>query len=199
MKKILITQRHERIGKFNELRDNIDIRYSKMIENIGMTPILMPNSLENIPKYLDQIKPNGILLTSGGNPKFKDQRNLIEIKLIKYSLEKKLPLVGICRGAQVLNIFFGGKITRVKNHVRKNHIIYGKILGKKKKILVNSYHDFGIYSKILGNHLDVLANANDNTIECFKHKKNKLMGIMWHPERYKKLRNFEKKILKSFY
>ena len=64
MKKILITQRHDRIGKFNELRDNIDIRYSKMIENIGMTPILMANSLNNIPRYLDQIKPKKIVFKS---------------------------------------------------------------------------------------------------------------------------------------
>ena len=176
MKKILITQRYEQIGKFNELRDNIDIRYSKMIENIGMTPLLMPNSLNNIDKYLDQIKPNGILLTSGGNPKFKNQRNLVEIKLIKYSIERKLPLIGICRGAQILNIFFGGKIKRVKNHVKKNHTICGKILNNKKKILVNSYHNYGIYLKTLGKHFNVLAKATDNTIECFKHRKKKNDG-----------------------
>lgn len=199
MKKILITQRYERIGKFKELRDNIDLRYINMIENINMFPILIPNALIKIDQFLNKIKPDGILLTSGGNPKENNCRKKTEIKLIKYSIKNNLPLLGICRGAQVINIYFKGKVIPIKNHVRKNHLIKGSITKKQKKISVKCYHDLGIKKKNLGKNLQILASSNDSSIECFKHKKKNIMGIMWHPERYSKLRKFEKKLLKNFY
>ena len=45
MKKIIITQRYERIGNFKELRDNLDARLSETIEKLGFIPILLPNKL----------------------------------------------------------------------------------------------------------------------------------------------------------
>ena len=45
MKKIIISQRYEKIGKFNELRDNIDSRLPQLIQKLGYTPILVSNNL----------------------------------------------------------------------------------------------------------------------------------------------------------
>ena len=39
---------------------------------------------------------------------------------------------------------------------------------------------------------------NDNSIESFKHNKHKILGIMWHPEREKKFKDFDKKLIKNF-
>ena len=75
MKKILITQRNERIGQFKESRDNLDLRYVNLIQNLNMLPIIMPNMSKNINQFLDTLKPDGILLTSGGNPKENNLRN----------------------------------------------------------------------------------------------------------------------------
>lgn len=199
MKKILITQRNERIGQFKESRDNLDLRYVNLIQNLNMLPIIMPNMSKNINQFLDTLKPDGILLTSGGNPKENNLRKITENKLIKYSIKNNLPLIGICRGAQVINIFFKGNVVPIKNHVRRNHIIKGDIIKGMKKTSVNSYHDLGITKKTLGKNLKILASTNDLSIECFKHTRKEIMGIMWHPERYKILRKFEKKIIKNFY
>ena len=199
MKKIIITQRLDKVGKFDELKDNLDIRLSKMVENLGMTPFIMPNNLSRTKKILDEIRPNGIILSSGGDPRKKDNRKKTEKTLIKYSLKKNIPLLGLCRGAQVLNLFFGGNIVKVKNHVRKLNRIKGRLIKKNKKISVNCYHDYGIKFNSLGKSLKILAYTEDNIIECFKHKKNKILGIMWHPERFKNIRNFEKEIIKNFF
>ena len=49
------------------------------------------------------------------------KRNKVEKSIIKFSIKNKIPLLGVCRGMQLVNIYFGGKI-RLKNHMRTNHI-----------------------------------------------------------------------------
>ena len=82
--------------------------------------------------------------------------------------------------------------------MRRNHRIYGEIT-KNKNIKVNSYHDFGIKNSDLPKTFNILAATKDGYVECYANDNNKLMGMMWHPERYKYLRNFEKKLLKKFF
>jgi putative glutamine amidotransferase len=89
MKKVIITQRFEKIGKHRELRDNLDVRLYNLIEKLGYNPIPLPNNLKNINKFIYQISPDGIILSGGGDPLKKDKRRKNELKLIKYSLKKK--------------------------------------------------------------------------------------------------------------
>ena len=44
--------------------------------------------------------------------------------MIKKAIKRKIPIFGICRGAQLLNLKFGGKISKVKNQMRTRHNIY---------------------------------------------------------------------------
>ena len=200
MKKfIIINQRIDKIGKFKEKRDNLDSRFTKFITEIGMMPLLIPNNRKFIKSFLSaNIKINGIILSPGGDPRKKDARSFVEDQLIRYAVSKKLPLLGICRGAQKLNLYFGGKISKVNGHVRKNHRVFGKILSNKI-VKINSFHDYGITRKNLSKKFNVLLSASDGVIESFCNKKGNLLGIMWHPERYPKIRNFEKKLIKKFF
>lgn len=192
MKKILITQRLDNNNLHKELRDSLDINLSLMIFKFGFLPILIPNKV-NFLKFISIIKPDGFLLSGGGDPRKINARSNLEAKIIKYCIEKKIPLLGICRGAQQINLFLKGKIYKIQNHVKKNHIITGKII--KKKTIVNSYHKYGIKKGSLGNGLEPLAYSDDGYIECFKGKKNYLFGIMWHPERFNKTQYINKKII----
>ena len=198
MKKIVITQRFEKIGRFNEVRDNIDSKLPSLIQKLGFTPVLVPNNLNNLNKFIKQISPKGVILSGGGDPLKKDSRYITENKLIKISINKNIPIIGICRGAQALNIFFGGKLKRVANHVRKHHRIYGPLV-KNMNIKVNSYHDLGFFENTLGKNLELLAYSSDKVIKSFSHNKLKVLGIMWHPERYKKIKNFDKNLIKNFF
>ena len=51
MKKILITQRYEKIGEFKELRDNLDVRLSSLILKLGYIPVLVPTNLKKFKIY----------------------------------------------------------------------------------------------------------------------------------------------------
>ena len=117
-------------------------------------------------------------LLPGGNSKKKDQRRKIEHLLINYSIKYNLPILGLCRGAQAINLFFGGNIFKIKNHVRKMHKIEGKLIGNKKYIYVNSFHDYAINFNSLGKNLEILAHTKDGGVECFRPKKKKILGIM---------------------
>ena len=125
----------------------------------------------------------------------------IEKKLIKHSLQNSIPLIGICRGMQVLNIYFGGDIKKIPRHMKASHrIILKKRFFKKKEFKVNSFHNYGITNSCLAKNFEILAEDTDNNIEMFKHKRSKVYGFMWHPEREKNTKDLDfiiNKILKK--
>jgi putative glutamine amidotransferase len=196
MKKVFISQRLDSVGKFDEKRNNLDIRFLKLFEKLNIIPILIPNNIYLTKKIIKDIRPRGIILTSGGDALKKDARYYSELLLINFACKKNIPLIGICRGAQAINLYFSGKIKKISNHVRKKHKLNIN-LGNKQKVKTNCYHDYGIKKESLGKNLKVLGKTNDGSIELFRHKSKKIIGMMWHPERFKKLRAFELKIFKN--
>jgi N5-(cytidine 5'-diphosphoramidyl)-L-glutamine hydrolase len=158
----------------------------------------IPNSIQVVNRLLKQKKKIDLIILPGGNDLFGHTRLTktrfdVEKKLIKFSIKKKIPLLGICRGMQVINYYFGGKIVKIKGHMKKKNIIDIKQdLFKKKKILVNCFHNYCITQKSLCKNFSVLGTDKDKNIEMFKHNKYKILGVMWHPEREKNYNNLEK-------
>lgn len=148
-------------------------------------------------------KPDLVVFCGGNNllklsNKVEDKiRDKINQKIFNYSLNNKIKIVGICAGAQFIAKKYGSKISKVPNHVGSHKIIFSERLNKnfKKKIIVNSFHNYGI--KKLSNSLEPLARAEDSSIELFVHKEKKIIGIMWHPERYKKFKKIDKFIFRN--
>ena len=68
----------------------------------------------------------------------------------------------------------------MKNHVRKRHKLFGKIISLKHNLNSYCFHEYGIKKNTLGKNLIPLAFSKDGSIECFKHLNEKIMGIMWH-------------------
>lgn len=116
---------------------------------------------------------------------------------MNFANRNKIPLLGICRGAQRINIHFKGKLKKIDNHVRKKHIISGPSLVKDLK--VNSFHDFGFNKIMMGKKLKILATSNDGLVEYFQHENKLIHGIMWHPERNKKINKFDHEIIKKIF
>ena len=112
---------------------------------------------------------------------------------LNYSIKNKIPIIGICHGAQFLASSFESEINKKKGHVRKYHTIF---LNSKKTVKVNSFHNYSITK--LSNNFIKLAWTKDGSMEAFKHKKYKMLGIMWHPERNSKIKKFDLDFIKKF-
>ena len=160
-----------------------------------------------LPKY--DTRFDGLLLCGGvdSHPKFYGEeidgavnidlaRDENEIELIKAFLQAGKPIFGICRGCQLINIYFGGTIIqdlpnandhrtteehRIVHNVRATKgSIAEKIYGKE--FPVNSYHHQAI--KKLGEGLEIIMTcSNDGVVEGIKHKTLPVLAVQWHPER----------------
>ncbi len=185
MKKILITQRMDMIENIKEMRESLDIRLINLIREINMLPIQISSPAaahcQNIENYIDIFKPNGILLSGGNNLGEYVLRDKFEKDILHFSKKNNLPIFGICRGFQILNSFCNGSLIKIENHCNTRHCLKGEKSFNNRE--VNSYHNYGVTLKTLGNDLIPLAMTEDGCIEAIKHAKYPWIAIMWHPER----------------
>lgn len=208
--KTIITQKII-LDKHGMVLDALEQTYNQYFSVFGLSLIPIPNTLMNVEDYLTTNKIERIII-SGGNSiafdpykKTKDSdkinmedRNNTEADIMRYAINKNIPVLGICRGAQFINMYFGGKILRdlknslnggVKHVATKHEISVSNIIMTKIKISgqcsVNSYHNDGFTRKELSPELIDFAIAKDGIIEGFFHQSKPIMGVMWHPERDK--------------
>jgi N5-(cytidine 5'-diphosphoramidyl)-L-glutamine hydrolase len=179
------------VKKYNEKRDALSHDWTRFLEQTNSFPIFIPNTLENIEEFLTEMKINGIILSGGDNIGDFPERDKTEKNIINFAIKNKIPILGICRGMQILNQFFDGSviITNDHKHVGKPHnvdLINTKAveLFDNQSILVNSFHNNIIKKENLGQNLIPFAlSKNDETIEGFYHANLPIIGVMWHPER----------------
>ena len=181
MKKLLISTKikKDKYKNLNYILENNWINFFSK-KKIKLIPVNYDLFLK---KDLDNLKPIGIILTGGNDLSsiIKNEENLLREKndkfLFNYALKKKLPILGVCYGFQFIAKKYKCKFFRVKDHVRKNH----NLELNNKKLNVNSFHNFGVYS--LPKNFNILAKCNDETIELAEDKKKRILGCMFHPER----------------
>ena len=149
---------------------------------------------------INKIKRNiyhKIVISPGpGNP---DQAGQCLIIVKKFY--KKIPILGVCLGHQIIGQVFNSKIVVAKKLMHgKTSIIehYGKGIfkGLKKKITGTRYHSLIIDRKSLGKNLIVTAETSDKTIMGIMHKKYNIHGVQFHPESIKTSEGI--KLLKNF-
>lgn len=183
MNNILITQKSEFIESRNEFRDSLDQQFAvNFSEEFNLIPV--PNAVKNPKKFAKSLGTRGVILSGGSSiGSYQKTSDLIrfslEQDLLEYAVENNLPVIGICYGMQRLNVFEGGGISLIANHVNSNHGVYFE----KIQLEVNSYHENGIFEKDLSESFLPLGKCLDGSIECIVHKKLPWLGIMWHPER----------------
>ena len=181
---------------YNELRDSISHDWLLLCQEWNYEIILVPNHIADPGQYINQFNINGLILTGGDDIGVHQIRDQTEIEILKYAINKKLPILGICRGLQLINFYFGGKTTPIKNHVNIQHKIDIKIPFNKiynNRIDTNSYHQQGIELPNIGVGLAGWAFDAGGSVEALHHHTHPIIGLMWHPERDKK--NLQDKIL----
>ncbi len=148
-------------------------------------------------KEIIKRKYNKIVISPGpGNPN--QSGNCL--KIVK-SLYKKIPILGVCLGHQIIGQVFGSKIIQAKKLM---HGKTSKIISKKTGILKNlpktfeatRYHSLIIDKKSLSKDLEITAETKDGLIMGVRHKKHNVHGVQFHPESIKTKIGI--KILKNF-
>ncbi len=179
MKVIAVSQRVDEYPNRREFRDSLDQKMVDFVANCDAMIIPVPNFLNKhnmLFSWLNHISPNGIILSGGEDIGSCLNRDATEETLLKYSESRRLPLLGICRGAQVIGVRAGSKIKRVEGHVAVRHPVKGEING-----VVNSFHNNVLTEKPKG--FSIIARSIDNEIEAIRHNHLPWEGWMWHPER----------------
>ena len=177
----------------NQFEYSIDI---KLIDILGRNfPKYEIIILNNLQKINNKFK---LIIFSGGNTLIsfdKSAKNIIRSRLDNFyyrdAIKKNISVLGICHGAQFIANKFNSKI--VKNKQIGNHKIFFN--NENKNIIVNSYHNLII--KKLGKKLLPIAHAKDGSVEYFHTKNRKVVGIMWHPERYKNFKKIDRVLISN--
>lgn len=201
MKNILVNPKLLINKKRQEINDVIDHRLINWLLSNSYNPIIISNTVsKNLQRkklgLLKKMNIKGIILSGGNDVKKNSLRYLSQINLINFAKKNKLPLLGICQGMQMLGVYYGSKLKKVKKHVVKNHKL---ILFSDKKFPkhVNSYHNFAL--KTCPKEFFVTTKSTDGEIESIKHKKYNWEGWMWHPERDSKINKINNERLKKIF
>lgn len=193
MLRLGLTQRVAIVETTRERRDCLDQAWTHRLSAHDYLPVPLPNRIADVPGMLKALELDGLILTGGNDlnllPEASNpapERDRLEHRLITIAAEMHLPILGVCRGLQVLVTHYGGRVTPVSAHVGDPHGIdvrpVGRaLLGERKR--VNSFHAYGIHLHDVGSDLEILATASDGSVEAVAHKRVPQWGIMWHPER----------------
>lgn len=192
--------------------------YYDAIIRAGGLPLIIP--VDTTTAYLAEVVKDidGLLLIGGvdADPSYFNEkaheklgsvdtlRDVNELKLIRLAANRNIPMLGICRGCQMLNVAFGGSLIqdipsqvadksithRVTAGAKRIHSIsindgsmLAKIIGKST-LEVNSAHHQSVNVLAQGAHLD--ASSSDGVVEAIDfYPLRRIIGVQWHPEGFK--------------
>ena len=190
-----ISQRVDNIEAHNEWRDALDQRMNAWVIEAGFIPVPVPNSLVDmslsgdsqpmLERWLHSLHIDALLLSGGNDIGSVPHRDLTERYLLRWAEKNSKPVLGICRGMQMIGTYSGVELIHADGHVNTRHQLninydYGQSLPKS----VNSYHNLVLQE--CPTQFEVLATSEDGNIEAIMHREMSWEGWMWHPEREKK-------------
>ena len=129
-----------------------------------------------IKSYCENWHVNGLILTGGEDVGDSPLRDETERTLLSWAENKALPVLGICRGLQLMTIAAAGTLNPIDGHIRARHRLQGVYNHE-----VNSYHAMCLAGCPQG--YKVMARGDDGSIEAIRHVRLNWEGWMWHPER----------------
>lgn len=214
---LVVTRRTSRKHKYI---DYVGEFHLQLLIRVRTLPIMVPvveGAGTVLPQYMQDMR--GLLLVEGEDiePRRYDHdaanvhylekthplKDEIEIRLARHALRNDLPILGICRGSQLLNVICGGSLFGDVQKEKKSelkHINYGEhyddyrhlvqiVPGtplarwyRRPTLQVNSYHHQGV--RRLGSHLKAMAHAEDGLVEAFYDPRHRfVVGLQFHPER----------------
>ncbi|WP_275099283.1 gamma-glutamyl-gamma-aminobutyrate hydrolase family protein [Sedimenticola hydrogenitrophicus] len=162
-----------------EDRDGLAQNWSRFLAKAlpGAHWMSLPNlGPDNIVAYCQGWGIDRVILSGGNDIGSVPLRDATELKLLDWAEECLIPVLGICRGMQVMAHRAGTALVPVEGHVATRHVIHGMRDG-----MVNSFHNLALIEGPPG--YKVLAKSEDGCIEAIRHSMLPWEGWMWHPER----------------
>ena len=178
---LAVSQRVDLVPGRAEKRDALDQRWTHFLSHCGFAPLLMPNQPETAVRLFAATRCAGVLLTGGNDLQGlggdSPERDRTEHLLINQALVQNLPVLGVCRGMQLIQQRYGTTLQPVRGHVASDRVI-----DRSGTPLVRTcYHRFGATQT--ASDLEILSRAEDGVIEEVRHLSLPVRGLMWHPER----------------
>jgi N5-(cytidine 5'-diphosphoramidyl)-L-glutamine hydrolase len=207
LKIVAISSRVDEVIQYSESRDALDQRWSSMLASLGIVPLIIPNTLDDKSfQYLvENVHFSGLIL-SGGNDlsaipdgtNSSIERDKTEAKLINFCIQNKHPILGVCRGMQILVEYLGGSLIKIQGHIGVPHPIHVRE-STALSFEGNSFHAFAPNKADLPACLTVTANSQDGQIEAVRHDSLAIEGIMWHPERNATIHPYDESLFKRMF
>lgn len=183
--KVALTMRVTQAPDYHELRDSISHDWMARLDAWGMTPALVTKR-SAAEDFLDGLGADLLVLTGGDDLGVTPRRDDTEMRLLAHAHRHDLPVLGVCRGMQLINRHFGGGEIVVEGHVARSHGVTvatpwrGLYAGEAS---VNSFHSVGIAPDGLGTGLIGAAFDGSGNVEALCHRIHPIAAVMWHPER----------------
>ena len=176
-----ITQRRVEAMPTGGARDSLDAAWSAWFAQAlpAACMVAIPNFTppQRAVAWCKSLALDALVLSGGDDLGTTPVRDATEEALLTFACEEGLPVLGTCRGMQMLHRFTGGALVSVSGHVGTPHPIrIGDAVQE-----VNSWHSWAVIDPSA--HWNILATSDDGCIEAIRHVHLPWLGVMWHPER----------------
>jgi N5-(cytidine 5'-diphosphoramidyl)-L-glutamine hydrolase len=222
---VAVTMRVVQAEGYVEPRDAVSHDWVRFLCSLNLRVLLIPNALLDPVAFFESHGPDALLLTNGDDvgpdPDERVERKAAgetveeasralrdgtERKLLNFAMTSGVPVMGACRGFQLINAALGGRDRLVSDvsapadsHVTAAHPVdlsglFEQLAGRPGA-QVNSYHRRAVLDRDLAPRLVPCARAHDGVVEAYVHDAAAVWGIQWHPERPNPAAELDRRII----
>lgn len=189
---IAITQRVVYDPGHGERRDALAGDWHRFLLAVWPDAVIVPvpNRPDHAARLLAAVAADALVLTGGNDVGSEPERDRTEADCLLYAAGHGLPVLGVCRGLQLLATLGGGRVVAADRaaHVATRHPVrcladtdWGWTAGRTLE--VNSFHGLAVPADGLPRGWTALARSPDGGIEAARSGDGRCVAVMWHPER----------------